>query len=108
MLCKACGTEIPKKAKKCPGCGWQVRREERNIRPIAIAGAVISFVGGMFPFIQNSDYDKLTPAMKYDAALGYKVVDYYNSFGMMTMSISGYGIYLWHFLQRPLSSVRLI
>ena len=83
MLCKACGTEIPKKAKKCPGCGWQVRREERNIRPIAIAGAVISFVGGMFPFIQNSDYDKLTPAMKYDAALGYKVVDYYNSFGMM-------------------------
>jgi ABC transporter, permease protein len=83
MLCKACGTEIPKKAKKCPGCGWQVRREERNIRPIAIAGAVISFIGGMFPFIQNSDYDKLTPAMKYDAALGYKVVDYYNSFGMM-------------------------
>jgi len=47
MLCKACGTEIPKKAKKCPGCGWQVRREERNIRPIAIAGAVISFIGGI-------------------------------------------------------------
>ena len=69
MLCKACGTEIPKKAKKCPSCGWQVRREERNIRPIAIAGAVISFVGGMFPFIQNSDYDKKNPAKNSDPTI---------------------------------------
>ena len=54
MLCKACNTEIPKKAKKCPNCGWAVRKEPKNIRPLAIAGAVISFVGGLLPFIQDS------------------------------------------------------
>ena len=63
MLCKACNTEIPKKTKRCPKCGWQVRREPKNIRPIAIAGAVISFVGGLLPFIQNSNaMKKFTPA----------------------------------------------
>lgn len=65
MLCKACNTEIPKKAKKCPKCGWQVRREPSNIKPIAITGAVISFLGGLFPFIQNSENVNLkmyTPA----------------------------------------------
>lgn len=65
MLCKACNTEIPKKAKKCPNCGWMVRREETNVKPIAIAGAVIAFVGGFLPFIQSGEkvnFNMYTPA----------------------------------------------
>ena len=52
MLCKTSNAEIPKKVKK-----------QKNIYPIAIAGAVISFAGGFFPAIQNSDaVRKFTPA----------------------------------------------
>lgn len=73
MVCKACGTEIPKKLRKCPSCGWQVRREPKNIRPFAIAGAVISFIGGFLPFIQNSSsVKKFAPAygmMNYEQPL---------------------------------------
>ena len=52
MLCKTSNAEIPKKVKK-----------QKNIYPIAIAGAVISFARGFFPAIQNSDaVKKFTPA----------------------------------------------
>lgn len=52
MLRKAVGAEVPKKSKN-----------QRNVYPIAIAGAVISFAGGFFPAIQNSDAaKKFTPA----------------------------------------------
>lgn len=63
MLCKTCNAEIPKKTTRCPECGAAVVKPHRNIYPIAIAGAVISFVGGFFPAIQNSDASKkFTPA----------------------------------------------
>ena len=69
MLCKACNTDIPKKAKKCPKCGWTVRKDPKNIKPIAIAGAVISFIGGLLPFIQDStsrNYKVAYSFMNYD------------------------------------------
>ncbi len=63
MLCRSCNAEIPKKAIRCPKCGTAVVKSRRNIYPIAIAGTVISFVGGFFPAIQNSDSSKkFTPA----------------------------------------------
>lgn len=63
MLCKACNAEIPKKATRCPNCGKAVPKEKKNLYPIAIAGAVISFVGGFFPAIQSTDALKqYTPA----------------------------------------------
>ncbi len=63
MLCQNCNAEIPKRAPRCPKCGKAVVKPQKNIYPIAIAGAVISFVGGLFPAIQNSDsLKKFTPA----------------------------------------------
>ena len=63
MLCKTCKTEIPKRMVRCPECGTVVAKKKKNIYPIAIAGAVISFVGVFFPAIQNSDASKkFTPA----------------------------------------------
>jgi putative aldouronate transport system permease protein len=70
MLCKYCNAEIPKKATRCPECGRAVPKIKKNLYPIAIAGAVISFVGGFFPAIQSSNSAlKFTPAygfMNYD------------------------------------------
>lgn len=70
MLCQSCKAPLPKKATRCPKCGKPVVKPQKNIYPIAIAGAVISFVGGMFPAIQNSDaVKKFVPAyglMNYD------------------------------------------
>lgn len=54
-VCKACNTELPKNAKQCPKCGTKVYQPPKNLRVLAIAGAVIAFVGGLFPFIQNSE-----------------------------------------------------
>jgi putative aldouronate transport system permease protein len=51
--CKACGTELPKKAKKCPQCGTRVYQPPKNVRILAIAGAVIAFIGSLLPYIQN-------------------------------------------------------
>ncbi|MCM1185229.1 MAG: ABC transporter permease subunit [Lachnoclostridium sp.] len=63
MLCKACNTEIPKKATRCPNCGRAVVKEKKNVYPIAIAGAVLTFVGGFLPMIQSTDpMKKFTPA----------------------------------------------
>jgi putative aldouronate transport system permease protein len=66
MLCKYCNTEIPKKATRCPECGRAVVKPQKNIYPIAIAGAVISFVGGFFPAIQSSN-----AALKFTPAYGF-------------------------------------
>jgi putative aldouronate transport system permease protein len=39
------------------------KKDERNIRPIAIAGAITAFVGGFLPLIQSSnEITKFTPA----------------------------------------------
>lgn len=66
MVCKTCNAEIPKKATRCPECGRAVVKPHKNLYPIAIAGAVISFVGGFFPAIQNSDASK-----KFNPAYGF-------------------------------------
>lgn len=71
MLCKACNTEIPKKAKKCPNCGWQVRKDPKNLKPIAMIGVVISFVGGFLPFIQDKtsrNYKTAYGLMNYESS----------------------------------------
>ncbi len=52
MLCKSCNTQVPKRAKKCPKCGAPVVHETKNVRIVAIIGAVIAFVGGLLPFVQ--------------------------------------------------------
>lgn len=52
MLCKSCNTQVPKRAKKCPKCGAPVLHESKNIRVVAIFGAIIAFVGGLLPFVQ--------------------------------------------------------
>ncbi len=63
MVCQYCNAELPKKATRCPNCGRTVPKETKYVKPIAIAGAVISFAGGIFPAIQNSDpLKKFTPA----------------------------------------------
>lgn len=54
-VCKACNTELPKNAKQCPKCGTKVYQPPKNLRVLAIAGAVIAFIGGLFPFIQSSE-----------------------------------------------------
>lgn len=55
MQCITCNAELPKKAKKCPNCGSPVINKPKNIRVLAIAGAVIAFLGGLFPFVQNTE-----------------------------------------------------
>ncbi|MBE5884487.1 MAG: ABC transporter permease subunit [Lachnospiraceae bacterium] len=66
MLCKTCNAEIPKKATRCPECGRAVVKPQKYLYPIAVTGAVISFVGGLFPAIQNSDAMK-----KFNPAYGF-------------------------------------
>ena len=63
MLCRNCKAEIASGTVRCPECGTLVIKQPKNLYPIAIAGAVISLVGGFFPAIQNSDpMKKFTPA----------------------------------------------
>ena len=63
MKCKQCNTKIKSGTQICPECGSPIVRENRPVFPIAIAGAIVSFVGGFFPAIQNSDAIKnYTPA----------------------------------------------
>ena len=55
MQCKSCNTELPKHAKVCPKCGAKVSdKGPQNLKVIAIAGAVIAFIGGLLPFVQNT------------------------------------------------------
>lgn len=62
MQCKSCNTELPKHAKVCPKCGAKVSdKGPQNLKVIAIAGAVIAFIGGLLPFVQNTgDVEKPT------------------------------------------------
>ncbi|MCR5216450.1 MAG: ABC transporter permease subunit [Lachnospiraceae bacterium] len=53
--CKACNTELPKNAKLCPKCGTKVYVPPKNVRVLAIVGAVMAFLGGLLPFVQNSE-----------------------------------------------------
>ena len=66
MQCKSCNTELPKHAKVCPKCGAKVgNRKSDNIMVVAIIGLVIAFVGGMLPFVQNTDPDQITDAYSF-------------------------------------------
>lgn len=62
-VCKACNTELPKNAKQCPKCGTKVYQPPKNVRVLGIAGAVIAIIGGLLPFIQNSE--KIKDAIGY-------------------------------------------
>lgn len=56
MQCKSCNTELPKHAKVCPKCGTMVNdKGPHYLKVVAIAGAVIAFIGGMLPFVQNTE-----------------------------------------------------
>lgn len=55
MQCVSCKAELPKKAKKCPSCGIPVIKKQKNVKVLAIAGAVIAFIGGLLPFVQNTE-----------------------------------------------------
>ena len=64
--CKSCNTELPKHAKVCPKCGAKVgNRKSDNIMVVAIIGLVIAFVGGMLPFVQNTDPDQISDAYSF-------------------------------------------
>ena len=66
MQCKSCKTELPKHAKVCPKCGAKVgNRKSDNIMVVAIIGLVIAFVGGMLPFVQNTDPDQISDAYSF-------------------------------------------
>lgn len=62
-VCKACNAELPKNAKSCPQCGTKVYQPPKNIRILAIVGAVLAIIGGLLPFIQNTD--KIKDAYSY-------------------------------------------
>ena len=66
MQCKSCNTELPKHAKVCPKCGAKVgNRKSDNIMVVAIVGLVIAFIGGMLPFVQNTDPDQISDAYSF-------------------------------------------
>lgn len=55
MQCKSCGTELPKKAKVCPKCGTLTSDKTGNLKVIAVIGLIIAMVGGLLPFVQNTE-----------------------------------------------------
>ena len=56
MQCKSCNTELPKSAKVCPKCGEIIDdKHSGNLKVIAVIGLVIALVGGLLPFVQNTD-----------------------------------------------------
>lgn len=55
MQCKSCGTELPKKAKVCPKCGTLTTDKSGNLKVIAVIGVVIAMIGGLLPFVQNTE-----------------------------------------------------
>lgn len=66
MQCKSCGTELPKKAKVCPKCGTATgKQKSNNLKVIAVAGLVIAFIGGLLPFVQNTDVDQISDAYSF-------------------------------------------
>lgn len=94
-VCKACNTELPKKAKQCPKCGTKVYQPPKNIRVLGIAGAVIAIIGGLLPFIQNSE--KIKDALSYMSYLNNKGYEY------------AYHEYLWYvFMLMLVASIVII
>ena len=66
MQCKSCGTELPKKAKVCPKCGELVGMQKSdNLKVIAVAGLVIALIGGLLPFVQNTDVELISDAYSF-------------------------------------------
>ena len=66
MQCKSCGTELPKKAKVCPKCGELVGKQKSdNLKVIAVAGLVIALIGGLLPFVQNTDVELISDAYSF-------------------------------------------
>lgn len=66
MQCKSCGTELPKKAKVCPKCGAPAGKQKSdNLKVIAVAGLVIAFIGGLLPFVQNTNVDYISDAYSF-------------------------------------------
>lgn len=56
MQCKSCNAELPKKVKVCPRCGTPVHNKgPQNFKVIAVIGLVIAFIGGLLPFVQNTN-----------------------------------------------------
>lgn len=56
MQCKSCHTELAKHAKVCPKCGTKVKEtQSENIKVIAMFGAILVFLAGLLPFIQNTE-----------------------------------------------------
>ncbi len=55
MQCKSCGTELPKKAKVCPKCGTFTSDKTGNLKVVAVIGLIIAMVGGLLPFVQNTE-----------------------------------------------------
>lgn len=56
MQCKSCNTELAKHAKVCPKCGTRVKgKAPKNIKVLAVAGVAITFIGGLLPFVQNTE-----------------------------------------------------
>lgn len=66
MQCKNCNTELPKKAKVCPKCGAPVGKpKSENLMVIAVAGLVIAFIGGLLPFVQNTNVEQISDAYSF-------------------------------------------
>lgn len=66
MQCKSCHTELAKHAKVCPKCGTMVKKNaSENIRVIGIFGAVLAFIGGLLPFVQEKGEDNIAIAYSY-------------------------------------------
>lgn len=75
-VCKACNAELPKNGKLCPQCGTKVYQPPKNIRVLAIVGAVLAIIGGLLPFIQNTE--KVKDALSFMSYLNNKNYPYAN------------------------------
>lgn len=66
MQCKSCNAELPKHAKVCPKCGAPVgKQRSNNLKVLAIVGLVIALIGGLLPFVQNTDADSIADAYSF-------------------------------------------
>ena len=55
-----------KKAKVCPKCGELVGKQKSdNLKVIAVAGLVIALIGGLLPFVQNTDVELISDAYSF-------------------------------------------
>ena len=95
--CKVCGSELPKKAKSCPQCGVKVYQPPKNIRVLAIVGAVLAIIGGLLPFVQNSD-------IKVKAKDCFSFMSYLNN----DKYEFTYHQYLWYFFMLALVATCII